>query len=342
MTLQSRLLQYLQITFFLVVLLYFGKGLLIPLSFAFLISLILYPITRGLENRNWPSWLAITLSLTLLFIVVAGIGTLLFHQIGQFLKSWPKIKDQFGQALADASTWINETFGSKVLGDPEWVQSMVNQALESLLNWLPNSIYATTVNLVLFLLIPFYVALMLYYRKHLVEFVHKWTPDWSYQELMEILQDSIHTYFNFIKGVSLVYLIVGVLNSVGLLLLGIPNPFLFGFVASVLTFIPYIGITAGALLPVTVAWLTFDSVFYPLGVVAVFVFVQILEANVIFPLVVSRQIQVNALAAIVVIVMGGILWGASGMILFLPFVAIFKLIIERMEKDHPLAILLRP
>ncbi len=325
-----------------VVLLYFGKSLLIPLCFAFLISLILYPVTRGLERRKWPRWLAILTSLTLLLIAIGSVATLLVHQVGQFLKRWPVIRDQFTEALTELTNKVNESFGLKVLGEPEWVQSLVNKALDNLLNWLPNSIYSTTVNLVLFLLVPFYVALMLYYRGHLVKFLHKWTPNWSATELQEILTDSIHSYFNFIKGVSLVYIIVGLLNSIGLLLLGVPNAFLFGFVASILTFIPYIGITAGALLPVTVAWITFDSIFYPLGVIGVFVFVQILEANLIFPLVVSRQIQINALAAIVVIVMGGIIWGASGMILFLPFVAIFKLIIDRIDKEHPLAILLNP
>jgi predicted PurR-regulated permease PerM len=172
--------------------------------------------------------------------------------------------------------------------------------------------------------------------------LHKVVKQWSFIELKKMLNDSIHTYFNFIKGMALVYLIVGILNSIGLFLLGIPNAILFGFVASILTFIPYVGITIGALLPITISWLLYDSLWYPLGVIAVFVFIQVLEANVIFPLVLSHHLKINALAAIVVIVMGGLLWGAAGMILFLPFIAIFKLVIEHVDKNHPMAILLRP
>ena len=172
--------------------------------------------------------------------------------------------------------------------------------------------------------------------------LHKFLKQWSFEDLKTILDESIHTYFNFIKGMALVYLIVGILNSIGLALLGIPNAILFGFVASILTFIPYIGITIGALLPITISWLIYDSILYPLGVILVFVFVQVLEANVIFPIVVGHHLKINALAAIVVIVAGGLIWGASGMVLFLPFVAIFKLVLDRVDKEHPVSTLLQP
>ena len=117
----------------------------------------------------------------------------------------------------------------------------------------------------------------------------------------EILQLSIVSYFHFIKGMALVYLVVGVLNSIGLLLLGIPHAILFGFLASILTFIPYVGIISASLLPITISWITYNSILYPLGVIAVFAFVQYLEANLIFPWAVSQQLQLNTLMLIIVI-----------------------------------------
>ena len=108
---------------------------------------------------------------------------------------------------------------------------------------------------------------------------------------------------------ALVYLVVGILNVAGLLLFGVPHAVLFGIVASLLTFIPYVGITLGSLLPISMAWLTYDSVWYPLGVVAVFTVVQYLEANLIFPLAVSYRLQVNTLFMILAIIAGGITWG---------------------------------
>jgi predicted PurR-regulated permease PerM len=127
----------------------------------------------------------------------------------------------------------------------------------------------------------------------------------------------------------LVYLIVGILNSLGLFLLGIPHPILFGFTASILTFIPYAGILIASLLPITLSCVTYNSIWYPIGVIAVFTIVQYLEANVIFPLAVSSRLKINTLVTFAAIVLGGILWGVAGLVLFIPFLGIFKLIADR-------------
>jgi predicted PurR-regulated permease PerM len=275
-------------------------------------------------------------------VIFTGLIILLVMQFGQFLKRWPKMQAKFEAAISEMSHDAGTLLGFSDLEKQEWINSMISNFTEYLLNWLPESLYQTTINLVLILLVPFYVILMLYYRSMLVRALHGFIKQWSFDDLKLMLDDSIHTYFNFIKGIALVYLIVGILNSVGLAILGIPNAILFGFIASLLTFIPYVGITIGALVPITVSWLLYDSILYPLGVIAVFAFVQILEANVIFPIVVGRRLKINALASIVVIVIGGLLWGASGMVLFLPFVAILKLVLDRVNKEHPMATLLEP
>jgi len=328
--------------FFLLALLYVGQKLLIPLSFALLISLILFPTTRWLEQRGWPKILAILSSMSILLVLLSGLIILLIQQFNQFLNRWPQMQVKLETAISQIATNTGAFLGFSDVEQQEWINTLINNFTEYLLNRLPQSLYQTSINLVLILLVPFYVILMLYYRSLLVEFLHSLTSQWSFKELKEILNDSIHTYFGFIKGMALVYLIVGILNSMGLALLDIPNAILFGFIASILTFIPYVGITIGALLPITISWLIYDSLWYPLGVITVFIFIQIMEANVIFPIVVGHHLKINALAAIVVIVAGGLLWVAAGMILFLPFIAIFKLVLDRVDKNHPAAILLRP
>ncbi len=108
-----------------------------------------------------------------------------------------------------------------------------------------------------------------------------------------------------------------------------------------MTIVPYIGIIASALLPISVAWITKDSIWYPLGVIAVFGFVQYLEANIIFPRVVAEQLNVSTWATLVAVIAGGILWGVNGMILFIPFVAILKMISDFMPEWEALNVLLR-
>jgi predicted PurR-regulated permease PerM len=194
--------------------------------------------------------------------------------------------------------------------------------------------------LVLIILVPILSVLILFYRKLLIETLFLIFPSEPKEFIIDILHLSITSYYNFIKGMLIVYVTVGSLNSIGLALIGIPNAVLFGFLVSIMTFIPYIGIVIASLLPITVAWLVYDSVWYPLGVIALFVFVQYLEANLIFPLAVSNRLKINALVALVVILLGGLLWGVPGMILFIPYAAILKLIADRTEKLKVLSVLL--
>ncbi len=69
-------------------------------------------------------------------------------------------------------------------------------------------------------------------------------------------------------------------------------------------------------------------------------FVQYLEANVIFPYIVGAQLNVNTWATLISIIIGGIIWGVSGMILFIPFVAIMKIVTDYIEDWKPLKVLL--
>ena len=88
------------------------------------------------------------------------------------------------------------------------------------------------------------------------------------------------------------------------------------------------------------AWITYNSIWYPLGVVGIFMLVQYLEANLIFPLAVSSRLKINALVTIVVIIAGGIVWGVAGMILFIPFLGILKLVADRTPSLKTLALIL--
>jgi predicted PurR-regulated permease PerM len=196
------------------------------------------------------------------------------------------------------------------------------------------------VNLVMALLIPIYTFLILHYRHLLVESVSLMFPASKRKQVTEVIRLAIGTYYGFIKGMIVVYLIVGVLNSIGLLLLGVPHAILFGFLTAIMTIIPYVGIIVASAMPIVYAWVTFQSIWYPFGVIAIFAFVQYLEANVIFPWAVSSRLQLNTFITLIVIIAGGILWGASGMILFIPMAAILKLVADRMEGWESLAKLL--
>jgi len=321
-------------------LLYLARDVFVPLSVAVLLSFILYPFCTWLENRGLSRGVSITIALTLLFVLIALLVALLVSQFMAFVNEWPALKARIGSAIADLSAWLADVFGLSPERQRQMLTRVSDQSGSNLLLFVRNALSASAFSAVLLFLTPVYVVLILYHRRYWLQIFYRLFPQENVENLRTILSLTVKTYYNFVKGMAVVYFIVGVLNSIGLWLLGIPHPLLFGFVASILTFVPYIGIIVGSLLPIAMAWITYDSFWYPAGIVAVFAFVQYLEANVIFPFAVSARLNVNTLVMLLAIFIGGLVWGVAGMILFVPFVGIAKLVADYNPEWKTLAMLL--
>ena len=327
----QRAIQLLLIITLGVIVLDYGSTLFVPLAYAVFISFLLYPFSNWMETKGLGRTASVSLA------VFAGVlGILVFLgamaiAFSAFAAEWPLIKQKLGELITQVSVQVSGFIG---LTSEEFnlkIQEIFNSKTGEIFIAGQNMLISLSAGVVLLVLIPVYVYLILFYRHKLVEAFLLLVKPERRMAIREVLGLSIKTYFNFIKGMLVVYLIVGALNTIGLLLLGIPHPFFFGFLTAILTFIPYLGIIMAGSLPVVYAWMTYGTIWQPLGVVAVFAVVQYLEANVIFPWAVGRRLEMNTLATLIVIVAGGIIWGASGMILFVPFAAILKLIADRME-----------
>jgi predicted PurR-regulated permease PerM len=130
------------------------------------------------------------------------------------------------------------------------------------------------------LIIPARLSL---YHRQILNVLYQIFP--AERKAIAILTETIHAYYNFIKGMLIVYIIVGTLNSIGLALLAFH--ILFFFIASI-PFIPYMRFWT----TYSYFWITFNSIWYPLGSSYCFFIVQILEAYVIFPFAVGSRLKI--------------------------------------------------
>lgn len=309
-------------------LLYFGREIFIPLAYAALISFVLYPLCSWLERKGMGRMSAIGTGIGLLTVLLLLLVGVLVNQVSNFTGEWHELKPRLAGALASLREFLSGSLSMSQEQQDDWLTQLPDALSAGLMTLIKGTISFSASSLVMAILIPVYVVLILYHRQLWKLLLCRLLPGETPETVTRMISLTIDTYYNFVKGMGVVYLMVGILNSLGLLLLGIPHAFLFGFIASILTFIPYIGIIVGASLPIAIAWITYDSIWYPVGVVAVFTFVQYLEANVIFPFAVSSRLKVNTMAVLLAIFVGGLLWGVSGMILFVPFVGILKLIAD--------------
>lgn len=332
----AKVVKYLQIILFTGVLLYLGRTLFVPLFFGLLIAIIMYPVSKWLEAKGLGRSVAIAICVLIVAILFSALVYLLVWQVNVFRRESGVILTKLEQTFSQLQAWIDENIGISV----NLYNNLETGINPNLGGFLRGAVQATVSTLFMLFMVPVFMVLFMYNRQVFVQYLRLVTPADYREQLDSVLQQTIRTYFRYIRGIILVYLTVGVLNSLGLWALGVPHPLLFGMVCAVMTIIPYAGIIISALLPVSMIWLQTDNMLYPLGVIAVFAVVQYLEANIIFPRVVGAQLNVSTLAMLVAIIAGGIVWGGAGMVLFIPFVAMLKILSGQLPELKNLNVLL--
>jgi predicted PurR-regulated permease PerM len=328
-------IKYLELAVLVSLLFYFGKPLLVPLFFGLLTAMVMCPVSRWLEKKGCSRSVAIFICLFIITLLIAALAMLMVWQVNLLRKDAPAIIEKAAAFIHDLQRQAASSIGM-VQVQTNWGERLVNGA-----TGMAGAIFsAASSTFFMLFMIPIYAALFLYHRGVFVQFLQAVVPVKYREQLDTILNQTIHTYFSYIKGMVLVYVIVGILNSIGLLALGVRHAVLFGMLCAVMTIIPYLGIMISALVPITIVWMDTGNVLYAVGVVALFAVVQYLEANVIFPKVVGTQLNVSTFVILVAVIAGGIVWGVSGMVLFIPFAAILKIISDNVEEMKPLNILL--
>lgn len=309
----------------------YAKPILMPLVVAAVLSVILLPIVKTLERWKFPRLLAISLILTVLVLLIPLIGYLLFQQSAAIAEDLPELSTRFSAWYQHLVSYLDQTWGIDTTQQAAYIQSGIDRLLSGSGSFIQSTIDATTSLLGYIALIPIYMFLMLLNRERFTGFLLHLNHTSKEENVVQVIDQVQAVLQNYVAGLALVIGIMAVLNVSGLLLLGIPYAVFFGLIAAFMTIIPYVGVLIGAIPPILVALLMTDSLFYPIGVIILFVMVQSLEGNVITPKIVGDKVSINPLAAMVALVIGGFVWGAIGMILSIPLTGVLKVILKSMK-----------
>jgi len=202
------------------------------------------------------------------------------------------------------------------------------------------TISTSTGFLVGFGLIFIYTFLFLFYRGSFKKLILYHFTEKEKENVKEVLTTIQKVAQNYFFGVMIVILIVGTLNGLGLWAMGLDYPFLFGYFAAFLAIIPYIGTFIGGLLPALYALVNEQNMWLAFFVVVWYIVIQTLEGNILTPKIVGSKVSLNPLIALIALLTGGLIWGIAGMVLFIPFMAILKVIFDSIEPLKPYGLLL--
>jgi predicted PurR-regulated permease PerM len=336
----QRLAHFLIITCLLFAILIIAKGILVPIAFAILFTLMLKPIAdwyeRWLPGRVLSSFLTI---FTFIIPIVCILAFFWWQSVGVF-DEFSGIGAKLKQGFDIAFEWVNEQFNFTRQTSDQWLREHMEPLLSAPLGFIGQSITSTSVVVGSVALSILYTFFLLLYRTGIKKFFLIQFGDNTRNEAQRIIRETQRVTQGYLYGLLLVISILGVSSSIGMWIIGIDYPFFWGALAAFLAIIPYIGTFIGGFLPFIYAFASSDSIWTPIAVAGLFMGIQFIDNNFITPSVVGSSVKINPLAAILALIVGGAMWGVAGLILCIPVIAIMKKIFAQIPFLQPVSVLL--
>jgi len=317
-----------------------AKGILIPLFLAGFISALLVPFGNWLEKKKFSRTLSSVIALLSGLLGILGMLTFIAFQVASFSKDLGNVGEKLNNYLLEIDTFLSEKvqmdtgIGKGI--DQEYLIDLFQKNSRSIADF----ILGTLGSLTTFALLIVFIFFFLLYRDHLTYFISQLFQNHESESVKRKIRDLRSVIQKYIIGVMKVMFILAILNSAVLLGLGIKHAIFFGVFAGILNIIPFLGPFLGAILPTLFAFLTKDSLWYPLGVVVAFQVIQIIESNFLTPKIVGNNVNLNAFVTFLGLMVGGSIWGIAGMIIIIPTLAVLRQIFELSDATKPFALLL--
>lgn len=320
--------------------LYVGQDILMPLMFAGLLATLLVPFVNWIrEHSKIPKVLAIILCLALALSLILGLIYFLIFQVSLFLKDSGDLLNKMEELLQSIQQWLARDFNMGVGEQEQYIKDTAENIKTSGPQIIGKTFLSLTDILTYLVFIPVFSFLLLYYKNLVKRFLIKLFSGNNEGKVTTIIHECQTVSQQYITGLLIDMSIVFVLNSVGFLIIGVKYALLLALLAALLNLVPYVGMLVANIISILITIAT-ASLHDAIWVGVVLAAVQIVDNNILMPMIVGSKVKINALATILAVWIGGALCGVDGMFLAIPIVAILKVIADRVSFLKPWGLIL--
>lgn len=298
-----------------------GKDFFVPIAFAFLLALVFSPVRRFFDRFGIaPALSSILIVGTLVVALIAVVGAIIVPVSG-YLQSLPRIEEDLQSKLAGLSEALSSSFeASRQLADlmkshaadVQQVELRGNGPLTSAALVVPAMLAQIVVTMILLLFLL--ASGDLFYQK----LVEAMPTVQDKRRAMQIANDIERNLSRYLLTITIINASLAVVIGTLLWAMGMPNPVLFGVIAFVCNFVPYIGPLASLIAGSAVALISFDGVSFSAAVAAMYLIVMTFEGQIVTPYFIGRRLQLNTVVVLIAVSFWAWLWSVIGMLLAVP------------------------
>ena len=317
-----------------------AKSVLVPVMISGMLAVLISPLASWMEKIGLPKLLAVFLSLIALLGFLFGLAYFFYNQLIGFADELYLLERRMTELINTFNEFTEQYIEGAVPISFDNLQGAIFNYLYDNMASLTQGVIATTITITIAFIIPIYIFLFLYFRHFLIEFIHRAFPDRHRETVGNVVHKVKLVVQNYIAGMFLVIIILAILNSIALYSFGLRHALLFAVFAALLNVIPFLGPFLGATLPIVYSFLSKDSLWYPIGIFLAFYVIQLAESNFFTPKIVGGKVSMNPFMTILALLLGNFIWGLAGMILFIPGMAMLKVIFDEVDGMQPYGFLL--
>lgn len=315
--------------------LYFARAFFMPVMLAFLLALTLTPIVRFLRKHGIPEVVSATLLVLLSIFIFTAAGYLLSGPVIDLINNSYSIGQQLTERLApfrrplERMTDLAHQLEALTETSQEPGLQRVAVAPSGILSTAAGNILeAGTAITIVFVLSLFLLASgTLFYEK----IVQSFASMTQKKRALRVVYDVEREISHYLLTVSIINVSLGTVIGLGLWGLGMPNPLVWGAMAALLNFLPYVGALMTVLIVAVIALISFDTIAYALLAPAFVVLCDVVEGQFVTPMVVGRRLEINAVAIFIAIAFWSWLWGFVGALMAVPLLVVIKVFCDHFE-----------
>ncbi len=319
--------------------LYFGRDLLVIITFSGFLAMLMTPVSNKFERLKLPRILSSLISVLLIVAVITSVIMLLSAQITNISEDIPQIKSRIDEMIGSLQSWVKERFGVSIEQQATTLKDQASGAISSAGGFLAGMVTGTFTFIGSFILVLVFTFLFLLNREKYENFVIMLFKENKRLEAKDILSKISKVAQQYLGGRLVSIAILAILYFIGFTIIGLKNAALLSAITAVMTFIPYVGPFIGGVLPFLMA-LVGGSSNQAIWVVIIVSLAQVFDNYFIEPYVVGGSVSISPFFSIFILIIGGVVWGIAGVILFLPLLGIIKIIFEEVEGFQPYAYLI--
>jgi predicted PurR-regulated permease PerM len=301
--------------------LFFARPLLLPVAAALVIGTTLAPLVKAAARHRISPWVTALVLGAVLLAAAGGAVTLLASPLAEWIARAPEIGATIKQKLYVLDRPLAAVRELQEVLLPSGNTVAVEPSQWGIVTPVVAFVTPAVVQVTLFFVtLIFFLATQMDFRRYMVSFFTTRDAKLRYIRISNDIEDHLASY---VAIVTIINCGLGVVVALGAWLFGFPSPIIFGLMATVLNFIPYIGAACMTVILLGVGLVTFPALGYALVPPAAFVAVATIEGQFITPTVLGRRLTLNPLAVLLAIAFWAWLWGPMGAFLAVPLTVVF-------------------